>query len=45
MAHKKVTLPYTLATLASICFLGGLLIISGGEPKNEQSRSVYISSK
>lgn len=45
MDHKKGILPFTLATVASICFVGGLLVISGGEPKNEQGRIIHINSK
>ena len=34
MAQKNNVLSYTLATIASLCFVSGLLVITGGEPSH-----------
>ena len=31
MDHKLEVITYTLATLASVCFVSGLLVLTGGE--------------
>lgn len=35
MNHKLGMLSYTLATMASICLVSGLLLLRGGELANE----------
>lgn len=31
MAHKRGFVSYALATIASVCFVSGLLVLTGGE--------------
>lgn len=36
MANKLGTISYTLATIASICFVSGLLVLTGGETNDDR---------
>lgn len=45
MAHKFGFISYTLATVASLCFVGGLLVLSGGEHEHGNVRDYRISAR
>lgn len=46
MANKKIgIISYTLTTIASICFVGGLLVLTGGEDRDRTYRDVYIDNR
>ena len=45
MAIKKRKLPVTLATMASICLISGLLVLAGGDPNHGKIGETYISNK
>lgn len=38
MKNKLGMISYTLATLASVCFVGGIFVLTGGEPSNAENR-------
>lgn len=42
MAHKFRILPYTLVTMASICLMGGLYVLTGGEEKHVRFGEYHI---
>lgn len=45
MAYKIGKLSYTLASLASICLVSGLLVLTGGENPHGTSRETHIYDK
>ena len=46
MARKLGLISYTLATVASICFVSGILVISGGDSNDDRKiRHVYIHDR
>lgn len=45
MANKLGTISYTLATIASICFVSGLLVLTGGDSNADgEIREVRVNS-
>jgi uncharacterized protein YuzB (UPF0349 family) len=42
MARKLDLIPYTLVTMASICLMSGLLVLTGGESKHGENRENII---
>lgn len=38
MNHKLNFISYTLAAMASVCFISGLLVLTGGEPSHGKDR-------
>ena len=45
MARKLDLMPYTLVTMASICLMSGLLVLTGGEPKHGEDRKNHIHDR
>lgn len=45
MAYKVGKLSYTLASLASICLVSGLLVLTGGDDPRGTARETYIYDK
>ena len=41
MTKKIGTLPYTLVTMASLCLVTGLLVLSGGDVNHGKTTNVY----
>ena len=44
MNHKLGVISYTLAIVASVCFVGGLLVLSGGDVTNVEFRIYHRSN-
>lgn len=42
MNHKLELISYMLATMASLCFVSGLLVLKGGEPHHGKLKLTYI---
>ena len=42
---KKQGLASTLATIASICFVSGLLVLAGGEPTHGNIRDSHVDDR
>lgn len=40
MAHKLGVVSYTFATMAGLCLISGLLVLTGGEPHNGELGTV-----
>ena len=46
MAHKLGVISYTLATVASICFVSGIIVLTGGENHDvRKSGDVHIHDR
>ena len=45
MAKKVGVISYTLATVASICFMSGLLVLTGGEQNHGKNGENHVSNK
>lgn len=46
MAHKLGFISYTLATIASICFVSGIIVLSGGENNDvRKTGDVHINDR
>lgn len=45
MAHKFKLLPYTLVTIASLCFMSGVYVLTGGGDKYEEHRISNIHNR
>ena len=42
MANNLEKISYTLVTIASVCFVSGLLVLVGGEPSHGNIGEIYI---
>ena len=42
---KLDAISYTLATIAGVCLLGGLLVLTGGDPTSGDIGKIYISNR
>lgn len=45
MAYKRGFISYTLASIASICFISGLLVLTGGEHAHGKFGDDYIHDR
>lgn len=44
MKHKLGVISYTLAAMASVCFVSGLLVLTGGDTNNVELRGYHNAS-